>query len=364
MWGSMKQEICYKALVISLVVTSFLHGAQAKPSTWQKFKNVFSSKKPALNQSIDQDKISDKPGFVQSITNVYKESTKFSKFSKDQTKMIEVKIKTLEAVQERINKISKEPGFFAKLFWKEKSPSPEIEEEKVRLAEQIGRLRADLFMTFVEIFQEIKPVLQAIQTMMKRGLFKDTKIFDTMIQNCGDLVTQGNDITEKLLRASNGYSKTILVVDNKGKYTIDDINKESELLINNYFKSAVKVMSAIEPAITVLKGVVNTLKNMAWLANTLSLGSITSLAAALILVDKMLGAGKIAADLSKDIFNQVVEKGNLKVIQSKVASLEKDILKTSKTIENDAKNLEKNKQAFDEHQDELTVEDLKRIKNN
>lgn len=320
----MKRQINYLIMITSLVLLAPVYGAQApKPSTWQKFKSVFSSKKTEekdLNQLTEPQK----KGFLDSLSNFKTDATKFNTFSRQQIKMIEVKVKTLELVQERLTKISKGQSWVSKLFWKEKDASAQIEQEKINLAGQLGRLRADLFMTLVEIFQEMKPTLISIKDVMQRGLFKDVTVFDKMLELCNALIVQGSNIGEKLLRASDAYGK---------RDAIDKVNKEVEILINDYIKSAIKIMAMTQPAAVALKSALSVVRSMAWVTNKITLGGITSLAMVFELFDKIVSAGKIAADLSKDIFVQIIEKNGIKSVEAKLDSVDKELERTIKKIE-------------------------------
>lgn len=270
MWGSMKRQISYGVLVISLVVTSSLHGAQTKPSPWQKFKNVFSSKKaePTDHEKAvkDYEKAQEGVGLFQSIKKLYGSMGNFYAFSQEHMLVLGLKIKGLKAMQEEGKKNN----------------------QKEQLALPLKRLRVDFFMSLVEYLQQVRMPVQAIKLFMQERGYSSIKTIDTILQTLDGVIKEGDQIVERLLQASKAYG-------------LKDDPKKVENQINTYFTNVAKTLSSMKKVIDDTQSIINKALPILKGINIASMGGMTTLVVFARQLNNALKLFQIATGISKDV---------------------------------------------------------------
>lgn len=286
------------------------HSAQ-KPSAWQKFKNVFTSKKPdAMNEAEDAKK---GLSFFQSIKKLYENLRNFYAYSQEYMLVLGLKVKGLKAMQEEAKKNT----------------------QKEQLEMPLKRLRADFFMSLVEYLKQTKGMVQGIKIFMQERGSSSVSTFDSILQTFDSIIKEGDHLTGQLLQASQAYG-------------LKSDEKKVETKINSYFAKIVKLLSTLKKAVDESQKIINKTMPLLKGINVLSLGSATALVLLVGKLNNVLKTFQLATDVGRDITSLVDNE-----MARKVSALQNESIEMTKDFEASKINIQKIENALENNKSEF-----------
>jgi hypothetical protein len=322
-----------------------------------KTNKILDSNKPqpTLTQSAQQ--------AISKITALKSAIQKFLKQCSADTDMIKIKIKTVDVVKNELQKAKTKADHFRKspdaltnenlaLVKKRNELKKKIEElakkgisdtkeqmqqelftvtqdiEKVKqkafdtqaqLENQLGRLRADLLSTLIDVPKNAKPIIKAIQDIVvlaDKDKAKNT--FEPLMKVCDELLKKGDAIVDQLMLKHNAYGTMS-----------SSVPERQDVMINTYVKSVLDLSNKIQSLTQTFESAINKLNTIMTGANILSMGSLTPVKIFTATLAKATKSFSLAAELAKDIASVTVSQVN-----QEVSNAEAEIKKNEKELAN------------------------------
>lgn len=282
--------------------------ATNKPSTWQKFKDMFSVKKPTAQQSAQESLKG--PSFFQSIKKLYGRVENFYEFSREHMMVLSLKVDGLKAMREEGKKAK----------------------QREQLEMPLKRLRADFFMSLIEYLREAKSVVQGLRTFLQERQNSNAQIFDSILQNFDKVIKEGDHIVDQLLQSSKAYA-------------LKDAMKKTETKISDCFNKITKLLSSMKKPIDITQNIINKSVSVLKGVNIFTVGSATMFVVFAKKLNNALKTFQMATDLGRDITSMLDNEAASRVsaLQNQSTMLMKDAEASKKDVQKIENVLEKNK---------------------